>query len=127
MVTIVVAILLFGLPSGSFAQLPARAFDSIHREGMDVERAVSSGLGELAEIGRTTWSGSKERAASYFDEVAAADSGADSAQRDSGAWIGAARGFAADFWNRLFAPLADLLRALWGAPADPNPKPGADL
>jgi hypothetical protein len=119
---IVVLFLVFGLPSQTLAELPARAFSGIRQEGIKVERAVSSGLGEVVDFGRSTWTDSTERAAEYF---ASSERGSRAASRlESGlrAWAGAAQAFAARVWNELLAPALEQLRTMWRGPDDVTPQ-----
>jgi len=119
---IVVLVLVFGLPSQSLAELPSRAFDGIREGGVKVERAVSSGLGEMVEFGRSTWIDSTEHAAEF---LASTERGSRAASRlESGlrAWAGATRDMAARIWNELLEPIVEHLRALWrGTLSDVNP------
>ena len=105
-----VVFLVFGLPSQSVADLPARAFDGIRQEGIKVERAVSSGLGELAELGRTAWTDSTERAAEYLASRPSRD--ASRLERGLQFWTRTARGLATGLWDRMLAPLVEQVRAL---------------
>lgn len=116
---IVLLFLLFGLPSQSLAELPARAFGGIGQEGIKVERAVSSGLGELVELGRSTWADSTGRATEYFAAVERAPRDASRVEHALRARAGAARGLAAGVWDQLLAPIVEHLRALWqGTPSN---------
>ena len=110
---IVVLFLVFGLPSQTLAELPARALGGIRQGGIKVERAVSSGLGELAEVGRSTWTDSAGRAAEYLIASARAPRDASRVERGLRAWAGTVRRMAAGLWDRLLAPVVDQLRALW--------------
>ena len=116
---IVVLVLVFGLPSQSLAELPSRAFDGIRQGGVKVEIAVSSGMGEMAEFGRSTWINSTEHAVEF---LASTERGSRAASRlESGlrAWAGATRDMAARIWNELLEPFVEDLRALWrGTPSD---------
>ena len=115
----VVLFLVFGLPSQSVAELPAWAFGGIRQGGIKVERVVSSGMGEIAEFGRSTWIDSTEHAAEF---LASRERGSRAASRlESGlrAWAGATRDMATRVWNELLEPIVEHLRALWrGTPSD---------
>lgn len=120
---IVVLVLVFGLPSQSLAELPARAFGGIRQEGIKVERAVSSGLGELVDLGRSTWAHSSGRAAAYFAAAEHVPRAASWVERARRAWAGAVRELAAGLRDQLPAPIVEQFRARWPGPPSNNVEP----
>ena len=108
-----VIFLLFGLPSRSVTDLPARAFDDIRREGTSIQRAASAGLDDVAELTRGRWSDSMRQAAMYFDGSPQAGDSQSRLELDLRSWTGAARELVMEVWDQLLAPFAENLRALW--------------
>jgi hypothetical protein len=110
---VLVAFLIFGLPSPSLAELPGRAFDGVRQEAVRVERAVSSRVDALVGFGVASWSESSTRAAEYLDRRTADPAGRlDDDLRTHATEAGE---LAAAIWQRLFAPFFDNLRAAWHA------------
>lgn len=110
--TALVVLLVFGLPSASFAELPARAFDGVRQEGIKVERVVSDGLGDLAALGRATWAESTSRATEFLagaESTRAGTAFVDQAR----AWAVAAQRMATAVWDTLLAPIIEDLANLW--------------
>jgi len=121
---IVLLFLIFGLPSQSLAELPARAYDGLRQEGIKVERVVSAGVGELFDFGRTTWTESSARVDAYFARADSAPRDASALERTARYWAGVARDVATSIWDGLLAPIAERLRELWSGapPAAVNPE-----
>lgn len=116
---IVVLVLVFGLPSQSLAELPSRAFDGIRQGGIKVERVVASGMGEIAEFGRSTWINSTEHAVEFLASTERRSRPASRWESGLRAWAGATRDMATRVWNELLEPIVEHLRALWrGTPSD---------
>ena len=65
-VATVMLFLIAGLPSTSLAELPARTFDQIGQSRAGIESAALTKLGELADLGRSTWSAAAERITASF-------------------------------------------------------------
>jgi len=108
----VVVLLVFGLPSASLAELPARALDGVRQEGIKVERVVTDGLGELAALGRATWAESASRTTEFLAGSESTRAGAAFADR-ARAWAGAAQRMATAVWDTLLAPIIEDLANLW--------------
>lgn len=123
---LLVLFLLFGLPSQSVAQLPARALGGIRTQTVKVERTVSFGLDELVARSRATWDDSAARTERFFTASGRGPRDASRWERGLRAWGGAVRELAAAVWNQLFVPFRENLRALWrntapvGADRAPN-------
>jgi len=60
-VATVMLFLIAGLPSTSMAELPARTFGQIGQSRAGIENVALTKLGELADLGRSTWSAAAER------------------------------------------------------------------
>lgn len=107
-----VALLLLGLPSPSLTALPARAFDGIRQEAMNVQRVVSVQVDGALDYGRAAWQDSTTRMGEYLEAHAGEVLEAPQVQRATG-WLAAVRDMAAGIWRHLFAPVAREMRALW--------------
>lgn len=114
-----VVVLIFGLPSASLAELPARALDGVRGNAARVQVVAASGLDAARDYGRATWSEAAARIDDWLptEQDAAAAGVSELTLRR---WAAALRDVAAGIWNNLFAPFADNLRALW------RPERGAD-
>jgi anti-sigma factor ChrR (cupin superfamily) len=102
--------LIFGLPSPSLAELPARALDGIRDNAARVRVVAGSGFDVALDYGLGTW----DEVADRFDAWLASEGAVAGASHATlRTWAGALRDLAGDIWNNLFAPFAENLRALW--------------
>jgi hypothetical protein len=118
---VLIGALLFGLPSQSLAELPARAFGGARQEAGRIERVVSSGVDSLVGLGSSVWNESSGRAVEYLTARRAGAPGAATFADGLRAQAADARQVATAIWERLLAPFFDNLRALFG-----DPRPAGD-
>ncbi len=117
----VVAFLFFGLPSATWADMPARAFEGLRQEGVKLERVVASGMEDLIQTGRTSWSTSWQQVDSYIEALEQETAEDTAAERVLRAWIGATRDLVIGVWDHVIVPLGEHLQALWrGSPTEPE-------
>lgn len=116
------ALLVFGLPSASLSELPARVFDATRHETAAVERMVTERTGETVRLGRMRWAELTTDAATLLER--SLEPGAAQTIERLQSWFGTVQGFAQDARITLLAPHLENLRSLWNENESDAVEPG---